>query len=103
MPRFFITKFTRVLTFGKSGITLPPLGIFIHPGDDQRWLRAHELVHWDQYRRMGFWKFYWKYLTGFIRHGYKNHPMELEANGLQNTDQYKNLAEKSRIKYPKKV
>jgi hypothetical protein len=36
-------------------------------------------MDWAQYERVGAVKFYWKYLTGLILYGYKNHPMEVEA------------------------
>lgn len=67
-------------TTGFAGVCLPPLGIYIlaeHLGS-QRLLR-HEQAHWAQYQRLGWWRFVWAYLTGLIRHGYQNHPMEIEA------------------------
>lgn len=67
-------------TFGYGGITLPPLGIFILAERiNEAPLIRHEQVHWQQYQRMGFIRFTWAYLTGLIRHGYWNHPMEIEA------------------------
>ena len=68
-------------TFGYGGITLPPFGIYIlaeRMGEEE--LVRHEQVHWSQYERMGMVMFYWNYLTGLIRYGYANHPMEIEAN-----------------------
>lgn len=67
-------------TFGYGGITLPLLGIFILAEriNEERLIK-HELAHWAQYERMGFFRFTWAYLTGLIRHGYWNHPMEIEA------------------------
>lgn len=67
-------------TFGFSGITLPPFGIYIlaeHLADNR--LIRHELAHWEQYRRMGLLHFVVAYLWGLLRHGYRNHPMEIEA------------------------
>lgn len=43
-------------------------------------LIAHELVHVMQWRQHGILGFAWKYLTGLIKHGYKAHPFELEAD-----------------------
>jgi hypothetical protein len=65
---------------GHHGITLPPFGIYILAERlaDARLVR-HELAHWAQYQRMGAIKFYAAYLWGLLRHGYQNHPMELEA------------------------
>ncbi len=76
--RHIIRWFLR--TFGYGGITLPPLGIFILAERiNEAPLIRHELAHWAQYQRMGFFRFTWAYLTGLIRHGYRNHPMEIEA------------------------
>jgi len=67
-------------TFGYGGITLPPWGVFILAERiNETALVRHELAHWAQYQRMGFWRFTWSYLTGLVRHGYRNHPMEVEA------------------------
>jgi hypothetical protein len=67
-------------TFGYGGITLPPFGIYILAERlDDAELVQHEMVHWSQYERMGAIKFYWNYLAGLVRYGYKNHPMEVEA------------------------
>lgn len=63
-----------------AGITLPPFGIYIRPGyEHDTLLQAHELVHWEQYKRMGLCMFYVRYLWGLIRYGYAAHPMEVEA------------------------
>lgn len=63
-----------------DGITLPPFGIYIKKEfiNDRRLCR-HEQCHWAQYQRMGFIKFYAVYLWLLMRHGYQNHPMEIEA------------------------
>jgi hypothetical protein len=67
-------------TFRYGGITLPPFGVYILAEriNEERLIR-HEQAHWAQYQRMGFFRFIWAYLTGLIRHGYWNHPMEIEA------------------------
>ena len=62
---------------GKQAITLPPWGIYVLPGHEG--LLAHEQVHWQQYERMGFWRYYVTYLWYQIRYGYENNPMEVEA------------------------
>lgn len=70
--------------WGFHGITLPPLGMFIlaeRLGDAR--LVRHELAHWAQYERMGALRFYAAYLWGLLRHGYRNHPMELEARAAE--------------------
>ena len=65
---------------GYDGITLPPWGVFIRREclADSRLCR-HEMAHWTQYQRMGAVKFYAVYLWLLLRHGYQNHPMEIEA------------------------
>ena len=65
---------------GYDGITLPPRAVYIRAEKlgDERLLR-HEGVHWEQYRRMGAFKFYIKYIWYTLRYGYQNNPMEVEA------------------------
>jgi hypothetical protein len=46
-------------------------------------LFRHELQHVYQVWRMGWFGFYLGYLWQGIRHGYKNHPFELEAKKHQ--------------------
>lgn len=61
-------------------ITIPPFGIFIkkkHKGNQK--LLNHDLVHWQQYQRMGLFMFYFKYLKQFLTYGYDKMPMEIEA------------------------
>lgn len=67
-------------TFAYGGITLPPLGIYILAERiNEAPLVRHELAHWAQYERKGALGFYTSYLWGLVRHGYRNHPMEIEA------------------------
>jgi len=46
-------------------------------------LFRHELQHVYQVWRMGWLMFYVRYLWLVIRHGYKNHPFEVEAGEHQ--------------------
>ena len=75
---WLIATFLRIQGF--KAITLPPFGIYalLDALNDQE-LEQHELVHWEQYKRMGAMKFYVTYLWLLARHGYWNHPMEIEA------------------------
>ena len=67
-------------TFGCGGITLPPLGVLILAERiNEAPLIRHEQCHWQQAQRMGALGFYTSYLWGLVRHGYRNHPMEIEA------------------------
>ena len=68
--------------------TIPPFGIFIEgkykdEGDGKGSLLAHERIHWGQYQKMGFFNFYYEYLSEYIKHGrVNNHWMEVEARIL---------------------
>ena len=67
--------------------TIPPFGIFIeddygNEGDERSSILAHERVHWDQYMRMGLVKFYYGYLSEYVKHGRIHHSMEIEARRL---------------------
>lgn len=61
-------------------MTIPPFGIFIkevHKGDAQ--ILAHDLIHWKQYERMGFFMYYFRYFAQLLLIGYDTMPMEMEA------------------------
>ena len=69
---------------GYRAITLPPFGIYAVPGsENDECLARHENVHWQQYQRMGAVRFYVTYLWLLMRHGYINHPMEIEARSAE--------------------
>jgi hypothetical protein len=63
--------------------TIPPFGIFIESKykTDKSMLR-HEMVHWSQYQRMGFFGFYSTYISEYKKYGRKHGPMEVEARKL---------------------
>ena len=67
-------------TSGFAGMVLPPVSIFILAEriHSQRLIR-HEQAHWRQWQRMGTVRFYATYIWLWLRHGYRNHPMEIEA------------------------
>ena len=70
--------------FGYRGITLPPFGIYILPGHTTYPpLIRHEQVHWQQYEQRGAIRFYVGYLLLLVRHGYRNHPWEIEARSAE--------------------
>jgi hypothetical protein len=61
-------------------MTLPPFGIFIKKefiGDKK--ILDHDLIHWKQYKRMGLFMYYFRYLVQLIIIGYDSMPMEMEA------------------------
>lgn len=62
------------------GMTIPPFGIFIKKefkGNDQ--ILKHDLIHWKQYQRMGFFMYYFRYFVQLLIIGYDTMPMEMEA------------------------
>ncbi len=78
--------------FGKTAITLPPLGIYIdtaaytaRSGESRSRLIAHELTHWAQWERLGFWRGNVGYVLLALRYGIKNHPREIEARAAADT------------------
>lgn len=64
----------------RDAVTLPPFGIYCRASvlNDAQ-LATHEQVHWEQYQKMGFWRYYLTYLWYQIRYGYDKNPMEVEA------------------------
>lgn len=69
-----------LVSTGYAGITLPPFGIYIlKERINETTLRNHELVHWEQYKKLGTIGFYAKYLYYNLKYGYWNNPMEVEA------------------------
>jgi len=46
-------------------------------------LIAHELAHVDQIQRLGWVHYVVRYVTLLARYGYWNHPMEIEARGME--------------------
>lgn len=80
--RHIIARFLR--RFGFAGVALAPWGIFILAEHlHSRRLIRHEQAHWRQYQRMGLLRYYAAYLWGLLRHGYTNHPMEIEARAAE--------------------
>lgn len=43
----------------------------------------HELQHCYQVQKLGRVKFYFTYIVKWLRHGYRNHPYEVEARRYQ--------------------
>lgn len=69
---------------GFRAITLPPFGIYAVPwSEHDPVLERHEQAHWRQYQRMGALRFYATYLWLLMRHGYHDHPMEIEARAAE--------------------
>jgi hypothetical protein len=69
-------------------MTVPPFGIFIRKqfrGDEQ--ILRHDLVHWQQYERMGLVLYYFRYFTQLLFIGYDTMPMEIEARKRSGDDE----------------
>jgi hypothetical protein len=66
--------------------TIPPFGIFLEPKfktmdstNPCKHPLAHELVHWEQYERLGLFSFYYNYFQCLKTSGRLNNWMEREA------------------------
>ena len=87
--------------FWARGMVVWPFMFFKpSPSEVPNTLYRHELEHCYQVKRMGRIKFYASYLWLQMKHGYRNHPYELEAWERQNTpltEQEKLWREKGKI------
>lgn len=66
------------------GMCIPPIGIFIlkkHKGN--KMILKHDLIHWNQYKKMGMLDFYLTYLIQFVFVGYDKMKMEMEARKFE--------------------
>ena len=78
---------TRLVRKGYGAWVLFPFMFFRQPRhevSDQ--LFRHEMEHVYQVLRMGWWKFYATYLWYLWRHGYDDHPYEIEAYAVQDQE-----------------
>jgi hypothetical protein len=76
-PKIFYPKYV-VPPF--RAMTIPPFGIFVkHEFKNDNQILAHDLVHWQQYERMGIVMYYFRYLIQLLLIGYDTMPMEMEA------------------------
>lgn len=68
-----------------NGRCVPPFGIFIHESQrNNQNLINHELVHWQQYQRLGLLKFYSEFNKQIKQYGYDLAPLEIEARYAEN-------------------
>lgn len=86
---FFVFKKNKIyyIPFNIPGdqmaATIPPFGTFIESRyKNNKELLRHELIHWDQFNRMGFLGFYHTYISEYLKYGRKYGPMEIEARKL---------------------
>jgi hypothetical protein len=86
---FFVFKKNKIyyIPFNIPGdqmaATIPPFGTFIESRyKNNKELLRHELIHWDQFNRMGFLGFYRTYISEYLKYGRKYGPMEIEARKL---------------------
>lgn len=83
------------IPFGFRAMCIPPVGILIKKkyfqfsnSEEMAEILKHENIHWSQYKRMGFFMFYFRYFAQLLIIGYDTMPMEMEARqGL--TDEQK--------------
>lgn len=77
------------------GMTIPPIGIFIlKKYQNDKKILEHDLVHWKQYKKMGFFLFYIRYIVQYIFIGYDLMPMEMEARQNESIEDQYNYREK---------
>lgn len=81
--RFRIVKNAWWMFWAWGMVVWPWMWLKKDHADDERLFR-HELQHCYQCARMGRLKFYGSYLLLLIRHGYKEHPYEVEAREYEN-------------------
>ena len=83
--KFWVVR-NRFFPFFYLGIVLWPF-VFIRPCTRANKFKTrsdvilfrHELEHCYQIHKEGVVKFYFNYLKDLIKHGYKNHPKEIQA------------------------
>ena len=69
----------------QMAITIPPFGIFIESkyenenSNNPCSIMKHEVIHWEQYKKMGLISFYYNYLKCYLNSGRINNLMEEEA------------------------
>lgn len=69
-----------------NGMSIPPFGVFIDKSEkDNDVLLAHELIHWNQFRREGMMMLP-RYILETWKNGYDKNKYEIEA--FQNEDKY---------------
>jgi cytochrome b subunit of formate dehydrogenase len=84
---------TKLLTFfGLAGIVLYPF-VFVYDKSKKK-LMNHELIHFQQVKECGFFKFYYLYICFWYKTGsYYNIPFEKEAFLNEKDDSYLNRRE----------
>ena len=65
---------------GYGAITMPWQTVYVLPERvKDAGLIKHEMVHVEQIKRLGAWRWTWQYLSGLARYGYTDNPLEVEA------------------------
>lgn len=60
--------------------TIPPFGVFIKKSEKNNIeLLKHELIHWNQFQKLGLIGFYTTYIREHIKKGYDLNRLEIEA------------------------
>ncbi len=69
----------------QKAATIPPFGVFIESRyknekiDDKCSILTHEMIHWEQYKKMGLFSFHYNYIKLYFTQGRINNWMEDEA------------------------
>lgn len=75
-------------SWATAQVLLPNLVLVKEGADLTETLLAHELVHVEQIRRLGLLRYWFRYVRLLLRHGYWDHPMEIEAYAGQELEPY---------------
>ena len=80
MKIIYVSKW--VIPWG-YGITLTPNLILIRKDSiDKIYVREHELIHVEQMKRLGYFRFLYEYFKELIKVGYMNNKFEIQAREL---------------------
>lgn len=100
MRRRIKVIYVNKLLIPHRGICLAPFCILIKKKYQGNFgLLRHEIIHYKQYKRMGFIMFYLRWILQLLLFGYNNMPMELEAKQGENWYGIWNYTQKHKINF----
>ena len=80
IPVYYVDK----LTGGFNGRTIPPFGIYIlksQKGNSN--ILEHEKIHWKQFKNLGLFGFYSRYMLETFKNVYDLNKLEIEARNIE--------------------
>ena len=76
-PKIFYRK---TMAGNYNARTIPPFGIYILESEKgNEMLLKHELIHWEQYKKLGLLRYYIEYQNQLAQYGYDKMPLEVQA------------------------